>query len=67
MWHADALCREHPHVDFFPKADADAARAVCSRCPVTSECLAAAQAGREWGVWAGTSPMQRTKLRATAA
>ena len=42
LWHADALCREHPEINWFPgKGEANrAARAVCARCPVREECLA---------------------------
>lgn len=43
------------------------ARAVCAGCPVQSECLALVldieDAARPWGVWAGTTPEQRTTLR----
>jgi hypothetical protein len=41
-WVADAACREHLEVDFFPQRGEfpDAARAVCSGCLVRRECLA---------------------------
>jgi len=39
-----------------------AARAICAPCPVQRECLAAGL-GEEFGVWAGTTPAERVKLR----
>ena len=64
-WHERAACREHPAVDFFPKAEADAAaaRAVCSRCPVVAECLAAAVDNNEAGIWGATSERERRAVR----
>ena len=65
-WHADALCREHPEVNFFPKRGQDPrpAKAVCHRCSVQGEC-------REWalaqgvllaGVFGGLSQLDRMVL-----
>lgn len=65
-WHADALCREHPEVNFFPKTGEDLrpARAVCGSCAVRAECLAYALTdSRLEGVWAGTSGRERRRLR----
>ena len=65
-WHADALCREYPHLSFFPGRGEDqgAAKAVCGRCAVRSECLAAALEDRYTnGVWGGTSERERRRLR----
>jgi WhiB family redox-sensing transcriptional regulator len=68
-WHADALCREHPQINWFPrKGEANgAARAVCSRCPVRGECLAFAlaydDAERLHGIWGGTTAHERRVLK----
>jgi hypothetical protein len=45
-WHADALCLEHPDVNFFPDRGEDltAAQSVCGRCSVADACLAYALA-----------------------
>ena len=63
-FHADAACREHPEVNFFPGqgGDASAAVAVCSRCLVRTECLSAAIDGGEAGVWGGLTPAGRRRL-----
>jgi WhiB family transcriptional regulator, redox-sensing transcriptional regulator len=68
-WHADALCREHPEVNFFPERGEDArpARAICARCPVIAECRSHAVERNEiHGLWGGTSVRERRKLRTTA-
>ena len=41
----------------------DQARAICSRCPVRSECLEWALANGEHGTWAGLTAQQRGQLR----
>jgi WhiB family transcriptional regulator, redox-sensing transcriptional regulator len=54
MWHPENGSR----------AEADAARAVCARCPVRARCLQwALDANEEHGVWGGTSPGERAALR----
>jgi hypothetical protein len=56
-WQADAACREHPEVNFFPTTDADPrpALAICSTCAVRDECAAFARSFEaEVGVWGGT-------------
>ena len=70
-WHADALCREHPEIDFFPVRgeSVEAAKAVCARCLVRDECLATALAMCDSGldgavgIWGGTSQQERVQLR----
>jgi Transcription factor WhiB len=62
-WMADALCREHPGVEFFPERGKPAApaKSVCSSCLVRFDCLAYAL---EWGcvgIWGGTSDRQRAQ------
>ena len=72
-WPELAACRD-PDVDpeiFFPLAEAGpgarqiaAARAVCARCPVVMYCLDwALRAGEPEGIWGGTTPDERRRLR----
>lgn len=64
-WMADAACREHPEVDFFPTPGKPLApaRRVCAGCLVRDECLAYALGTDVDGVWGGTSRMQRLILQ----
>ncbi len=70
-WHADALCQEHPEVNFFPGRGEDVgpAKRVCGQCLVRAECRAwALEQGAELdGIWAGTSNIQRRQMRAAIA
>lgn len=69
-WWADALCREHPELAWFPGLGQSTAPAkdVCGRCLVRDECLAAAvEFDEPAGVWAATSPADRRRLRVDAA
>jgi WhiB family redox-sensing transcriptional regulator len=62
---ADAACREHPDVDFFPGQGEDVrpAKAVCYGCLVQSDCLAFAQANfLTSGIWGGTSVKERRRM-----
>lgn len=63
-WTRDALCREYPHVDFFPGqgVPTEPAKSVCARCVVRNECLAYAVERNEDGVWGGTSKRERRVL-----
>lgn len=69
-WHRDAACAEYPeHGDWwFPErgASTDAARAICQRCLVQSECLGFAldEPLTLAGIWGGTSERERKRLRA---
>jgi hypothetical protein len=67
-WHRDAVCREHPEVNFFPSLGEPSAPAlaVCAGCLVSVECRAAAFDGNEQGIWAGTTGRSR-RLAARAA
>jgi WhiB family redox-sensing transcriptional regulator len=63
---ADALCLEHPEVEFFPgRGESSApAKALCARCLCRAECLAYALVDPDLvGVWGGTSPRERAQLR----
>lgn len=60
-WILKAFCRgSNPEV-FFVTGNEEAAKAYCSRCKVTVECLAAAD-GAE-GVWGGTTYDERQALK----
>ena len=41
-------------------------RAICASCPVIAQCAAHALAYENFGVWAGTTPNERRKLRRKA-
>lgn len=60
-WHADALCKEYPDVNFFPERGEDTlrARSICARCLVRDECRQAGVDGDEIGIWGGTSGKNR--------
>jgi hypothetical protein len=66
-WHADAACREHPDLTWFPDRgqDTSAAVAVCRGCLVADQCRAWAmsQGAGLHGIWAGTSDRERQRLR----
>lgn len=66
-WMRDAVCASIDGDAFFPGVGESTAKAkaVCRRCPVREECLAAALAepGDEWGVRGGLGPRERRALR----
>ena len=65
-WQRDALCLEHPEVEFFiERGDSCApAKAVCARCLVRTECLEYALANSiQHGVWGGLSGRERRGIR----
>ena len=66
-WHERAACRGMDVEVFFPEAggqlQAEAAKRVCARCPVTAECLAdALKSGLAHGVWGGMSARERKRM-----
>jgi WhiB family redox-sensing transcriptional regulator len=64
---ADAVCLEHPEVEFFPERgqSVEPAKALCRRCLVRVECLAYAVDDPDIvGIWGGTSQRERTRMRA---
>ncbi len=66
-FHLDALCQEHPEINWFPGQgeSAEPARAVCARCLVRFECAEyALEVDEKHGVWGGTSGLQRRHARA---
>ena len=70
--HAACLFVDDPEI-FFPygkghqlRRNSLQARLVCQQCPVQVECLDEAldiDTSRDWGVWAGTLPEERVKMR----
>ncbi len=65
-WYADAACREHAELSWFPELGQSSApaKAVCERCLVRDECRAHALAGPELaGIWGGLSGPERRELR----
>ncbi|MGP3966498.1 WhiB family transcriptional regulator [Streptomyces sp. 6N223] len=63
-WSAHAACREtDPDELFVQGAAQNRAKAVCSGCPVRTECLADALDSRvEFGVWGGMTERERRAL-----
>lgn len=64
VWRRRAACRGST-ANFFPGPYESAveALAVCARCPVVAPCLAHALVAHELGVWGGTTPTGRRRLR----
>lgn len=66
-WHADALCREHPEVSFFPERGQPSAPAlaVCAGCLALDDCRAWAigQGADLHGIFGGTTGPMRAGLR----
>ena len=73
-WRVLASCREVDPEAFFPvgndwegpgnAARAEAAKAVCARCPVLESCAwYALDSGDNWAILAGTTPSERRTLR----
>lgn len=65
-WRSAGLCLRHDPELFFPNAAEDPAPAltICRSCPVAGPCLAAAlEAGECDGVWGGTTPEERRRMR----
>jgi hypothetical protein len=58
-WHAEAACRHHAEVNWFPGAGRSgaAAKRICAGCPVRVECRAAA--GDSDSIWGGVSQEDR--------
>ncbi len=74
-WRKLAACRDLPPDSFFPVAapgtdayeqQAAAALAACRACPVRVPCREyAVSHSPEWGIWAGTTPADRSAMRLT--
>lgn len=63
-WEERAACRAtDPDELFIEGAGQNRAKAVCSGCPVRTECLASALDGRiEHGIWGGMTERERRAL-----
>jgi WhiB family redox-sensing transcriptional regulator len=70
-WWSSAACKGHDLKLFFPdprSTNYDAARAICSSCPVIEPCLAAAlERGDQFGMFGGKSPQERKELQRKGA
>ena len=69
-WQADAACREHPELSWFPELGSTsgaAALRVCVGCLVRWECLewALGQGSQLRGIWGATTARERRNLRRT--
>ncbi len=70
-WRHVASCRDEDPELFFPIGTSgpallqiEQAKAVCRRCPATSECLQwALDSGQDAGVWGGMSEEERRALK----
>jgi WhiB family redox-sensing transcriptional regulator len=70
-WRHHALCRDEDPELFFPIGNTgpavrqlERAKAICTRCPVTQECLTwALDNGQDAGIWGGLSEDERRALR----
>ena len=73
-WSTRALCIEEDPETFFPHSDGirsagqiARARSICAECPVQTKCLSfALRANVEYGIWAGTTPRERVRMRRKA-
>lgn len=68
-WAQHGLCRTHDQPDlWFPEehdfAAGREATAICQTCPVRTDCLQhALRVNETYGIWGGTNPRQRARLR----
>ena len=66
-WMDKAICIEIGTEPFFPDTDKDtelAAKRICKKCPVQTECLLyALQDGTLSGIWGGTSLVDRQTMK----
>ncbi len=70
-WQEHAACRGLGPGGFFPPEEdgeqVDEALTVCGACSVRDQCLAYALRAKEtYGVWGGTTPKERRRLRRLA-
>lgn len=74
-WRHEAVCRDEDPELFFPVGNSGpallqiaAAKAVCHRCPVASQCLSwALEHGQDAGVWGGMSAGERRAMKRRSA
>ena len=68
-WMNDALCSQVGYDLFFPDSETNPASAlsVCRKCPARLDCLQYALDYKiMFGIWGGTTPTDRRKLRRAA-
>lgn len=68
-WIADGYCHNKPHLTFLFYSDQpseqESAKRMCTVCPVKAQCLVAAlERNERFGIWGGTSPADRKRLKA---
>ena len=65
-WHGKAACNDIDTYKFYVgrghKVNQEVSDA-CATCPVKDECLQHALEYEDYGYWAGTNPVQRSKMR----
>jgi WhiB family transcriptional regulator, redox-sensing transcriptional regulator len=68
-WQADALCHEYPSLSWFEtgRSEVAAAKAVCTRCIVRTECLRYALDNNLVGIWGGLTLAERRRPSAAVA
>jgi WhiB family transcriptional regulator, redox-sensing transcriptional regulator len=68
-WMAAAACKGQTDLFYIDRGgDTRAAKAICNDCPVWAQCLAhAIEHGERFGIWGGTSTIDRKHLRRRAA
>jgi len=65
-WRGDSECRKHPTHWWFAGGHRETleAKSICARCPVQGPCLDFALSRADLlGIWAGTTPNERTAVR----
>ena len=69
-WQADAACREHPEIDWFPTMGNNlaVAKRVCAGCLVRNPCQqwAVPQGSQLHGIWGGLSQRERIQMKRSA-
>lgn len=65
-WHSTAACKNLPVNIFFPvsynSSNLNKARKICASCPVKIECFQDAISNNAYGIWAGTTEIQRRNI-----
>jgi hypothetical protein len=62
-WMTDAVCPDGLDIFFEPELERLAKELFCAECPVAWECFRyGVRVDHEWGVFGGTTPMERLAL-----
>lgn len=64
-WYNDAACIGMDLDLFFEPELYNKAKEVCAKCPVKEPCREYGIENEQYGIWGGTSPEQRRKIRST--